>query len=48
MISLPILKPGTDLAEPFPIPLFKEINIVGLLYLSLILDATIPIISRHD
>ena len=37
-------KPTIDLADPFPIFLFKEINIVGLLYFSLILDATIPII----
>ena len=33
-----------DLAEPFPKLFSTEINIVGLLYFSLIREATIPII----
>jgi len=36
-------KPTIDLADPFPTLSFKDIKIVGLLYLSLILEATIPI-----
>ena len=35
--------PTIDLADPLPMLLFKEINTVGLLYFSLILEATIPI-----
>ena len=40
----PISKPTIDLADAFPILLVIEIIIVGLLNLSLILDAIIPII----
>ena len=42
-IASPISKPTIDLADAFPILLFKEIIIVGLLNLSFILDAIIPI-----
>ena len=44
IICFPISKPETDLAEPLPNLLSKDINIVGLLYFSLILAATMPII----
>ena len=40
----PTSKPKTDLAEPLPVFPLIEIIIQGLSYLSLILDAAIPII----
>ena len=43
-IAEPISKPATDLAEAFPTLSFIEMIIVGLLNLSLILEAIIPII----
>ena len=42
-IAVPISKPGIDLADAFPILLFSEMTIVGLLNLSFIREAIIPI-----
>ena len=43
-LGVPISQPNIDLADPFPEFPFVEINTVGLLYFSLILEATMPII----